>query len=265
MTDIVDFGSLSRGIAVQARVIGALIVREFHIRFGRNNIGFVWMIVEPALLSVGISVIHFVIVHQPPLGLMVVPFYASGYSCYCLFRSMVNRAGKTMEGNAVLLQHRHISMFDIVFARAVLDTAAFFFAGLIVLVAAAALGVGVIPQRPLLFLEAWGFNAWFCFGIAMWALAGCIKWPVLDRFIHPATYFTLVVSGTFVVSEQIPEPFRDWTAWVPLMQISEIVREGVFKSFTSTAADPPYMITVCLVLTVTGWFALRAMRPKVEL
>lgn len=33
--------------AVQARVIRALVARELLTRYGRNNIGFLWVFVEP--------------------------------------------------------------------------------------------------------------------------------------------------------------------------------------------------------------------------
>ena len=36
---------------IQKRVIGALLMREIITRYGRNNIGFLWLFVEPLLIT----------------------------------------------------------------------------------------------------------------------------------------------------------------------------------------------------------------------
>ena len=36
-------------------VIGALIMRELHTRYGRENIGYLWMVLEPMTLAVAVS------------------------------------------------------------------------------------------------------------------------------------------------------------------------------------------------------------------
>ena len=38
---------LAAGWRIQRRVIGALMIRELITRFGRENIGFLWVMVEP--------------------------------------------------------------------------------------------------------------------------------------------------------------------------------------------------------------------------
>ena len=51
-------GSFLRSFAVHMRVIGALVLRELHVRYGRENIGYLWMIGEPMLLASVIGSIH---------------------------------------------------------------------------------------------------------------------------------------------------------------------------------------------------------------
>ena len=43
--------SFAAGWRIQRRVIGALMIRELVTRFGRENIGFLWMMVEPLLFA----------------------------------------------------------------------------------------------------------------------------------------------------------------------------------------------------------------------
>lgn len=43
--------SFWESLAIQRRVIGALLMREIITRYGRNNIGFLWLFVEPLLMT----------------------------------------------------------------------------------------------------------------------------------------------------------------------------------------------------------------------
>ena len=42
-------------LRVQSNVVGALILRELHTRFGRENIGYLWIFAEPLLLMAWFS------------------------------------------------------------------------------------------------------------------------------------------------------------------------------------------------------------------
>jgi ABC-type polysaccharide/polyol phosphate export permease len=46
---------LWRGVKVQARVLRALMIRELMMRYGRGNIGFLWLVLEPMLLCAASS------------------------------------------------------------------------------------------------------------------------------------------------------------------------------------------------------------------
>ena len=40
---------------MQGRVLGALLIREVITRYGRHNIGFLWLFVEPMLFTLGVT------------------------------------------------------------------------------------------------------------------------------------------------------------------------------------------------------------------
>jgi capsular polysaccharide transport system permease protein len=256
--------SLMQGLAVQTRTIGALIMRELHTRFGRDNIGYLWLFLEPALLATGVALIHVWFGLRLPFGMQVVPFYVTGYTAYLLFRSTANRAGTTLEANGSLLYHRSVTIFDMLLARALLETVATMMAGLLLIAGATAVGLAHLPADPLLFLVGWMLNLWFCLGISMLALAGCVVFRSLDRFIHPATYLLMPISGAFLIFEQAPPAFRYLLTWIPLAHIEQIIREGEF-GFESHDTDPLYVVIWCAALTLLGLLALHAVRPRIEL
>ncbi|MFT9120774.1 MAG: hypothetical protein ABF461_01905 [Zymomonas mobilis subsp. pomaceae] len=113
------------GLKIQIRVIGALILRELHTRYGRENVGYLWIILEPMLFATGIGILHagadsseFAFTDIKP-----VPFAIIGYGTFIIFRNIVNRSSGTIESNAPLLYHRMVSLFDMLFARTIFESA----------------------------------------------------------------------------------------------------------------------------------------------
>ena len=47
--------SLGQSFLIQVRVIAALMLREVLTRYGRHNVGFLWLILEPMLFTIGIT------------------------------------------------------------------------------------------------------------------------------------------------------------------------------------------------------------------
>ena len=48
---------LGESFAIQRRVIGALLMREILDRWGRHNIGFLWMFLEPMLFTLAVTIL----------------------------------------------------------------------------------------------------------------------------------------------------------------------------------------------------------------
>jgi capsular polysaccharide transport system permease protein len=115
-----------RGLKVQGNVIGALLMRELHTRYGRENVGYVWMFLEPLTLASAVSVIHAGEKSHSGSDIRMVPFAMLGYSLFIMLRGMVGRAEGALESNSSLLYHRSVTIFDLLFARGLLEGAATF-------------------------------------------------------------------------------------------------------------------------------------------
>ncbi|GAB6967247.1 ABC transporter permease [Komagataeibacter kakiaceti JCM 25156] len=253
------------GLSVQMRVIGALIVRELHTRFGRDNIGFFWLIVEPAMLTIGVSILHIssgpFMHHGMPTG----SFIISGYTCFILFRSIVNRASDAIESNRTLLYHRMITIFDVLLARGVLELGSTILAVVVLSTVMQSIDYGFLPQRPLLMLTGLFMLFWFAFGLSMVIAAASEKSTMVERLVHPATYLCLPISGAFTIQQTMPDPFRWYMSWWPTTEAFELIREGQFQDYTSDYTFPVYILGWCLILSVVGLMYLRAVRKDVHL
>jgi len=260
-----NYPSLGKSLAARKRVIGALMMREIHTRFGRDNVGYLWLFLEPGLLGLGISAIHYTLGSKVPFGMQVVPFYLAGYSAFCMFRAMINRALGAVESNAALFYHRPVTVLDVIAARNLLELAACMVAALCLLGISTAIGWGGLPTRPLLFIEGWGLLFITGLGPAMYITAASVRWPMIERFVHPLVYLTMPLSGVFLCFSQLRGLQRIVMAYSPTAHCMELVREGVFASYNSPGLDVPFILKVAGVNCLLGLLALRAVRRYIEL
>ena len=257
--------SLRRSLHIQLNAIRALTMRELHTRFGDHYLGYLWLLGEPALLAIGVSAIHAFEGKALPWGMRVAPFTISGYTAYCLFRYSNTRSNGAIHSNRTLLFHRYITVFDILCARAVLETLACFGAAAVLLFLTWLVGLGNLPDRPMLFIIGWFYCGWFCFSMSILCCTWSTVWEPAERLIHPLTYFSLPISCAFNLMSDLPPPVRPYVALFPQAQVSEILREGQFYNYYSPNVSYTYMTAACLFLSVFSIVALRSIRNKIEL
>ena len=235
-------------------------LRELHTRFGRNNVGYLWLVLEPMILSAGIAAFHLSVHAQLPFGFSPGSFYASGYITYIVFRNTVNRATGLLESNKPLMFHRNVSLLDLTLARVGLDAIATTGAMIIIISVFAVTGLSPLPERPWLILAGLGLMSWLSFGVSA-IVSGASEYSALvERFVHPTTYLILPFSGMFYVMDELPRPVAKITALFPFPHIADLVRMGLKSDFTSTYMDLTYVIIFCACTSLVGMSMLRSAR-----
>lgn len=71
--------SFFESLMIQKRVIGALLMREIITRYGRNNIGFLWLFVEPLLFTLLIVLMWKFLRADRVSSLNIIAFVITGY------------------------------------------------------------------------------------------------------------------------------------------------------------------------------------------
>lgn len=262
---ILDDNGFPRAVRTQLNVLGALMMRDIHTRYGRQNLGFVWLFVEPALLGIFVALMRAFQVTVLPGGINVFAFGVIGYVIYYVFRTIIGRAATAAESNEPLLWHARVTLEDIMLARTILETAAVMIATAVFLVAIGVafgswplswvqMGIGII----LMGLLAHGF--------ALVALAMTrFGVPVVDRVVHPILYVSIIFSGVFFMVWWMPEPVQAVILLVPIIHIFEFIREGQFGPGQPYIYDMTYALAWIVILNVYGGFALRRAKPHLEL
>jgi len=255
-----------QALAVQLRVIGALIMRELHTRYGRENVGYLWMFLEPMLLASVIGLLHYESGHGAYGGdIKPLPFAVIGYTTFILFRGIVNRAEGAIEANAPLLYHRTVTVLDIVLARALLEFAAIFLTFSLIITLIIFVGLADLPARPLYVMLGWVMMWLFCLGQSALITAVTYERRTIGRLVHPYTYFMTGLSGAFYIVAWLPKSVREWAGWLPTTTIFETVRYGWFDAAKNDYCYIGYCLAFCVVQLWMGLFALRRIRERIHL
>ncbi len=250
------------GVRAQMRVIGAIILRELHTRFGRHHLGYVWIFLEPMILGSCIAFIHALKDVGMQGGINVIAFYLVGYTPYYLLRAILNRAGGAVISNRPLFYHRQISYLDIMIARNLLDTATVMIA-VVIMVSFAATFTGAWPEDWLKIALGIMMIGALCHGFSLLLLAATAFGPeTVDRVVHPFTYLMIPFTGAFVMVWWLPYSLQGPYMLIPTVGMFELLREGMFGPMVPHHYDVPYMMTWIVLLNVLGLLALRAVRGR---
>jgi capsular polysaccharide transport system permease protein len=245
-------------------ILRALVMRDLMMRYGRGNIGFVWVVLEPMLLCVGVMVI-WSLMGGSKGGYKVIEVVLTGYMPLTLWRHLTNGTIGLFRTSASLLYHRRVSLLDIMVGRYVLEfigtTAALL---LIWLVLYAADALEFPPRLDLIFL------GWLMMGLIA-AISG-IGFAVVterseaaERFIQPLQYLNVPLSGCFFMVQWLPTWAQKLVLWHPHVHAYEVFRAGYFGDTVVAHYDLFYFFSFCLVLAFVMILLFRGVREKLQI
>lgn len=252
-------------LTLQMDVVGALIMRELHTRFGRTNIGYLWLIGEPLLLATVIGSLH---AFQPGhfgSSIPPVPMSVLGYCVFIIFRGVINRSESLIDSSMPLMYHRMISVLNLSIARLVIEAAGCFCSLCILMGLVILIGYGSLPVRPLYLFAGIGWMIWLSFAVGLNVTAYTFERPVAQRLVHPMTYFSMPLSGAFVATEWLPIWLHDFFDWNPMAGLFEYARYGMFESASDKHLFPGYISAWCAFLTYTGLIGIRRVRNHLQM
>lgn len=253
--------SLAEALRIQLRVIGALFMRELSTRFGRDNLGYVWLFLEPLILGTAIGSVHIALGHYLPHNMDVFVYYVLGYLPFYLFRGLINRAPSAIQANQSLLYHRRVTVLDIMVARNLVEVASV--AGAMVCFMA---GFGVVlgawPAEPAKVFGALMLMGLLCHGISMLLAAGSVYSELFDRVTHLFTYLSLPFIGALYMVDWLPVSLRGDALQIPTVHLFELARDGQFGTAVPTHYHLDYVLAWVVALNLLGMLALRVARRR---
>jgi len=228
------------GLRIQVRVARALMIREMMVHFGRSNIGFLWLVVEPMLLCAGVVALRWLIQSHQEQGVSLVAMVLSGYMPLTLWRHLTNKSIFILRRNAGMLYHRHITLLDVFSVKMIVEFIGCTFAFIVNYFALLVIGV-LDPIRDYgLVIEGWLLMGLLALGFAAMIATLTERFEVADKFIQPLQYLTMPICGTFYLAVWLPDHVRELALWIPLLHCFEIVRAGFFGDAVTTYYSAAY-------------------------
>ena len=255
-------GHLADSLRINRRIIAALLVREMLTRYGRHNIGFLWLFVEPMLFTLGVTALWTATKNLHGSNLPIVAFALTGYSSVLLWRNMPGRCIGALWANLSLMYHRNIKVLDIYIARLLLEFGGATISFAILAIAFSATGMLELPEDFLKVVAGWLLLAWFGCALAIFLGALSHASELVEKLWHPSSYLLFPLSGAAFLVAALPRFAQDIVLFVPTVHGVELVREGWFGSQARAIYDVSYLISCNLVLSLAAlmmvrWISLR--------
>jgi len=245
-----SLAQVGRSARIQGRVIFALLMREVLTRYGRHNIGFLWLFVEPMLFTTGVTILWTLAKAVHGSSLPIVAFALTGYSSVLLWRNMPARCIGAIEPNLALMYHRNVRVLDIFFARLLLEAGGATISFVVLSLFYIYIGWLEPPADVLTVVEGWVLLAWFGASLAMLLGSLAERSDVVERLWHPAAYILFPLSGAAFMVDALPAGAQKLALYIPMVNAVELVRAGYFGEHIRTHYDLPYLVCFCVGLSV---------------
>lgn len=246
------------------RILGALMMREIVTRYGREGIGFLWLVGEPLIFCAGVLIMWSIL--KPPYehGIRLGPFIMTGYMALLLLRHFLAACIGALQANMGLLYHSKIKVLHIYFARIVLEFMGATMAFIVVYAVLLALEQVELPHDYLLLYSGWTLMAYMAMGLGFIFSGIAVRYEVFERLVGFLSYALIPISGAFVMVSFLPVAAQEIYLLIPFPHAVEMIRGGVFGEFVETHYDPLYALFWGTVMNLIGLLLLASARRHVD-
>ena len=249
---------------IQKRVIGALLMREIITRYGRNNIGFLWLFVEPLLMTLMILLLWGAARANQYSDLNIIAFTLTGYPLAMMWRNVSNRAIGAINANTSLLYHRNVRVLDTIFARMLLEIAGATIAQIAIVGVLILIGWIPAPADVFYMLMAWLLMAIFAIGLGLVICSIAFKVEAFGKIWGTFSFVMLPLSGVFFFVSSLPQQTQQYVLWMPMVHGTEMFRQGYFGASVITHESISYIVLCNLVLLLLGFIMVNDFSKGVE-
>jgi len=251
--------------AVKLRVIHALMIRELITRFGRENIGFLWVMAEPLLFAGLVGLLWHFTHGCTEHGVGVIAFVATGYIPITLFRHGVARSVAVFTVNQSLLYHRQIKIVDFILSRFIIEFLGGMMAYLFMAVVLIGFGEFPIPSDLGLLIAGWLLYSLFCLSVCLIIAPLSEMSEAMEKFIPVTTYIMIPFSGLFYMVSWMTPGARDFLLLSPFVNGMEMMRKGIWGDQVTAYYNIWNPIICSAIAILMGLILCRRVRRKLTI
>ncbi|GAA6210071.1 ABC transporter permease [Cognatishimia sp. WU-CL00825] len=234
------------------RAVLALILREMTTAYGRSPGGYMWSIVEPAAAITLLTIIFSLGFRSPPLGNNFAIFYASGMLPFMAYNNVSGTVASAINYSKSLLAYPSVTYIDAIFGRFLLNMMTQMLVSLILITGILWFFETRTTLELLKILLAFSLTASLALGIGTLNCFLASMYPVWQRIWSVVTRPLFLISGIIFLLETVPQPFRDFLWYNPLVHIIAIMRSAFYTSYDAPWASPLYVMIISSVSFTVG-------------
>jgi capsular polysaccharide transport system permease protein len=232
------------------RTIVALMLREMGTTYGRSPGGYAWAVLEPVAAIALLSLVFSLAFRHPPIGQNFPLFYATGMVPFLMFNDLSNKVATALLFSRQLLAYPRVTYIDAILARFLLNAlthlmvAYIVFSGILLIY-----DPRVILDLPAI-ADGFVMAGALAIGVGTMNCYLYTRFPVWQRAWAIVTRPLMIVSCVIFIFDSIPQPYRGWLWWNPLVHVVGQTRSGFYPSY-----DAPY-VSGLYVFAFAGIFFL---------
>ena len=240
-----------------ARAIGALVLREMATSYGRSPGGYIWAILEPIGGIIVMTLVFSAIMRSPALGVTFPIFYATGMLPFVMYTGVQGKIASSLNFSKPLLAYPTVTFVDAIFARFILDVMTkllvsyLIFGGILIIYE-----TRTVLDFPLI-LESFALAALLGLGLGVVTCYVFTRLPLAQQAWRILTRPLFIMSCIFYLYDTIPEPYRGYLWYNPLVHIVGLMRAGFYPEYDAYYVSRTYVLTVALVSLALGMLLLR--------
>jgi capsular polysaccharide transport system permease protein len=239
------------------RTVAALVLREMSTTYGRSPGGYVWAVLEPVASIALLTFVFSLAFRSPPLGSNFPIFYATGFMPFILFNDVSNKLSQSINYSKQLLSYPRVTFIDVILARMILSVLTRLLVSYLIFVGILSIyNTGTQLDLPHVMLS---FAMALAFGIGV-GTVNCFlmsMFPVWRQAWSILTTPLMLISGVILLVDSLPDQFRYYLTFNPLVHVTAEMRLAFYYSYTAPYVSPVYVFGVSLVLTAIGLIFLR--------
>ena len=224
------------------RALRALMIRELMMRYGRGNIGFLWLVLEPMILCAGVIGLRWLIQAHQDRGVPLVALLLSGYMPLTLWRHITGKSVFVFRRYVGMLYHRNLTVLDIFATTMALEFVGCTVAYIVNYFALMLVGA-LDPIRDYgLVIQGWCLMGFLAVGVGAGMAVVTEQYEAAERFVLPLQYLIMPISGFMYMADWLPGYARNIALYIPMLHCFEITRRGFFGDAIPTHYTASYPI-----------------------
>lgn len=234
------------------RAIGALVMREMSTTNGRSANGYIWAVAEPAGGIILLTIIFSLGFRSPPIGTNFAIFYATGLIPFMAFLSLSGKISQSIQYSKALLSYPAVTYMDALLARVLFNSVTQIMVAYLVFMGVYLTQetrtdpqiVGAALSLAMTLVIACGVGTVNCFLFAAFPWWQFV-WSILTRPL-------LILSCILFIFDDVPQPYRDYLWFNPLVHVVGQMRRSFYPSYVGDYVSMTYVFGLGLTLLAIG-------------